>query len=291
MIEPKNMVLHCPECGFQHIDKADPNNCEDCGHSDSPHFNAGERNICAGDGKAVKITRNGEKSCNCEGFNPWLNPPHKSHRSHKCNHVWRPFEFPTNGVAGIPWRCFHCDETFIDPEAARTHFGATPESTPVCDVDPADLRAYETRLSKWAADLEHEQSRLDSHDAIWQSKLATAAREANETGYAKGVEEGRMYFEKQLAQLRAILSKATVFQIAERVTIEARNQSADARLWTVCKDGHCLNDFDEFEYEPRPSSRTDAFIERTRFDSLESAFKAFEVYQDRLAKKEKIPNE
>lgn len=53
---PIDMVLYCPSCGLQHIDKA------------------------------------------CDG---WGNPPHRSHLCHGCNHVWRPADVPTNGVAAV----------------------------------------------------------------------------------------------------------------------------------------------------------------------------------------------
>ena len=32
------------------------------------------------------------------------------------------------------WTCFHCGETFMHPNPARQHFGATPESEPACRV-------------------------------------------------------------------------------------------------------------------------------------------------------------
>lgn len=90
---PVDMILFCPNCGKQHIDSAEPDMCRDCGHVDTDHYNAGERNICGGG--RVWVT---DEICACDGFTAWLNPPHKSHRCHSCNHVWRPFEYPTNGV-------------------------------------------------------------------------------------------------------------------------------------------------------------------------------------------------
>lgn len=46
--------------------------------------------------------------CPCCGLqhidNPsegWDNPPHRSHLCHGCNHVWRPADVPTNGVAAV----------------------------------------------------------------------------------------------------------------------------------------------------------------------------------------------
>jgi hypothetical protein len=74
--KPVDAVLWCPNCFEQHIDVADPMVCETCGLY-------------------------GENECICDVFNPWLNPPHKSHRCNFCNHVWRPMNHPTNGVVAL----------------------------------------------------------------------------------------------------------------------------------------------------------------------------------------------
>lgn len=59
-----NMILHCPNCGEQHID--------------APSDDAYDGNPPT-----------------------WTNPPHRSHLCHHCGHVWRPADVPTNGVAEI----------------------------------------------------------------------------------------------------------------------------------------------------------------------------------------------
>ncbi len=63
-----DMILFCPACGAQHIDKPEP----------------------------------------LSGLSPvyrpatgWTNPPHRSHLCHSCNHIWRPSDVHTNGVAEI----------------------------------------------------------------------------------------------------------------------------------------------------------------------------------------------
>lgn len=63
LMVPIDMVLHCPNCGTQHIDysEADAGGAEDA----------------------------------------WDNPPHRSHLCHGCGHVWRPADVPTNGVAAV----------------------------------------------------------------------------------------------------------------------------------------------------------------------------------------------
>jgi hypothetical protein len=66
---PIDMILHCPKCHTQHIDR-------DEGQHMAPHT-AGS---------------------------VWRNPPHRSHLCHHCNCTWRPADVPTNGVASIKTR-------------------------------------------------------------------------------------------------------------------------------------------------------------------------------------------
>lgn len=66
---PIDMVLHCPACGLQHIDKDE-----------------------AAGMLAFDVACYGE---------PWRNPPHRSHLCHGCGHIWRPADVPTNGVAAV----------------------------------------------------------------------------------------------------------------------------------------------------------------------------------------------
>lgn len=63
---PIDMVLHCPNCGLQHID-APGMNSEFDDHT-------------------------------------WDNPPHRSHLCHRCGHIWRPADVATNGVAAVKTR-------------------------------------------------------------------------------------------------------------------------------------------------------------------------------------------
>ncbi|MDO5947873.1 hypothetical protein [Burkholderia cepacia] len=59
---PIPMLLFCPACGLQHVDAPEP-------------------------------ARDGEEA--------WDNPPHRSHKCHACETVWRPADVPTVGVASI----------------------------------------------------------------------------------------------------------------------------------------------------------------------------------------------
>lgn len=81
--ERVDVVLFCPKCKKQHIDKAVPEVCESCGHPEAAHMKTG-----------CWVGRN----CPCVSFVAWLNPPHKSHRCNWCNVVWRAADVPTNGV-------------------------------------------------------------------------------------------------------------------------------------------------------------------------------------------------
>lgn len=79
---PIDMILHCPECGLQHVDKA---------NTDEVLMAASERGFDHG-------------SADWQNFvdrETWDNPPHRSHLCARCGHVWRPADVPTNGVAAI----------------------------------------------------------------------------------------------------------------------------------------------------------------------------------------------
>lgn len=64
--QPIPMVLLCPTCGAQHIDRPD-----------TPEDGA--------DWNAPEIA--------------WTNPPHRSHLCHECGCIWRPADVATTGVA------------------------------------------------------------------------------------------------------------------------------------------------------------------------------------------------
>ena len=49
----------------------------------------------------------------------------------------------------------------------------------------------------------------------------------------------------------------------------------DGEKWAVRKGGNCLTKTGEWEWEPMPSSRTDDFYERCRFESLEKALQTY----------------
>lgn len=56
--------------------------------------------------------------------------------------------------------------------------------------------------------------------------------------------------------------------------------------WAVRKHGSCLDKNGEWEYEPMPSSRTDEFYARCRFESLQDAVNA---YNKNMSEEERNP--
>lgn len=67
-------------------------------------------------------------------------------------------------------------------------------------------------------------------------------------------------------QCAEICSKAIAFRINDDFTIESRGFGA----WVISSGSAVWNTFNEWEYEPRPSSRPDDFIARTRFSFAEA---------------------
>lgn len=77
-LDPIDMVLHCPECGVQHIDK--------------PMTEAEY---------AARLHESSWWECGGDKPGRWTNPPHRSHLCHGCGHIWRPADVPTNGVRAV----------------------------------------------------------------------------------------------------------------------------------------------------------------------------------------------
>lgn len=88
-VAPIDMVLHCPACGMQHIDR-----------DEALNFKPEGTCTCAGpDGPCEACEANREAYEEL-----WRNPPHRSHLCGACGHIWRPADVPTNGVPAVKTR-------------------------------------------------------------------------------------------------------------------------------------------------------------------------------------------
>lgn len=85
------------------------------------------------------------------------------------------------------WRCFHCDEVFTDSKDAATHFGTAPEAQPVCAIKADEIRHMEWCLEKYR----NEDTDLHRQINCMQGEHAQALMRAEESGYSKGLQDGR----------------------------------------------------------------------------------------------------
>jgi hypothetical protein len=69
---------------------------------------------------------------------------------------------------------------------------------------------------------------------------------------------------------------------AAHVYVEAREQRDGSNVWAVTSFGDVLNKQGEWEYEPMPSSRTDAFLRRTRWEDRDKAIAAARAARRRI---------
>jgi len=90
-------------------------------------------------------------------------------------------------AAALPWRCFHCDETFTDAESAKEHFGRTQVCEPACTIDAAKYRAMEETVRL------HVEEDTDLHRTIYamQARHQTELQREEEKGYARGLADGK----------------------------------------------------------------------------------------------------
>ena len=98
-----DMVLHCPKCGLQHIDK---DNSEDL------LIEAAELGVDReGDRELERWIEERE----------WTNPPHRSHLCASCKHIWRPADVCTNGVLAVKTK--GQEDSHIEEVATRIYGG------------------------------------------------------------------------------------------------------------------------------------------------------------------------
>lgn len=102
------MVLHCPQCGRQHVDAA--------GELFSYEVSGGDTltSIASRFGDTAEDIARRNSLTNPDHIRAdwllrvrWGNPPHRSHRCATCQNEWRPADVPTVGVANIMTRGEH----------------------------------------------------------------------------------------------------------------------------------------------------------------------------------------
>jgi hypothetical protein len=99
---------------------------------------------------------------------------------------------PAPPAHGLPWRCFHCNEVFVDSEAALDHFGHSEHDKPGCQYDITHIRWMEAQHRRNVDDdseaLRTVRSLAGEHEAL--------RRKAEELGYARGLADARRHPEE-----------------------------------------------------------------------------------------------
>lgn len=113
--------------------------------------------------------------------------------------AWEPL-YAASGASPHPsqarelsaWRCFHCDESFSDREAAQEHFGRSEIDKPMCQMDAEYIRWLEAQ---------HRRNVEDDTEALrsmrgWASEHEALRRRAEEEGYARGLADAQKHPEE-----------------------------------------------------------------------------------------------
>lgn len=96
------------------------------------------------------------------------------------------------------WRCFHCDEVFTDRNAAADHFGVQIDGHAddvACRINATDgllvsmLREAETELRRY----HQEDNAAFMEFYSLGAAHSVAVREAEEKGYARGLEDAKKH--------------------------------------------------------------------------------------------------
>lgn len=106
-----------------------------------------------------------------------------------------------NPIPEHGWTCFHCWEhfppTFEGQRNALHHFGPTPDATPGCiEKLTAPERQLLSRIRAYQDDDRRrceEDTELHRALAAKSAEMSRAVREAEERGYAKGLEDAKRY--------------------------------------------------------------------------------------------------
>lgn len=119
--------------------------------------------------------------------------------------------FPTRS-----WRCFHCDELFLDEEKARLHFGSSEMREPICHMTPEEIREMEKELDGYR----DEDTALHRQIVSMRADHATALRAEEEKGYARGLRDARLEGIEPIARETATLIIQGIVAMGKAMTEE-----------------------------------------------------------------------
>lgn len=132
--------------------------------------------------------------------------------------------FPTRS-----WRCFHCDELFLDEKKALAHFGASEMREPICHMTPEQIREMEEELDGYR----DEDTALHRQIASMRADHATALRVEEEKGYARGLRDARMEGIEPIARETAQL-------ISQGIIAMCKAAIEDSKEDELSKDEHMV---------------------------------------------------
>lgn len=145
---------------------------------------------------------------------------------------------PVIDPENLPWRCFHCGDIFTDEHEAAMHFGVQIDG--VADDVACKLNAGENLILEMLRESQAELRRYHEEDTnlireVWGlgAKSATEIRNAEETGYARGLRDAKYEGERFEAALAALKRLAIV-----EVHRPAHNQTTVLVGWR-CKACDC----------------------------------------------------
>ena len=121
---------------------------------------------------------------------------------------------------GKSWRCYHCDEVFVDEHRAGAHFGHDVLAHPACTESADKLRELEAELKRYR----EEDTDLDRKYHAMQADHAVALRREEEKGYERGLRDGMKEQAEMVKRLRETLcvlsARATAVRSATTSNLE-----------------------------------------------------------------------
>lgn len=147
-------------------------------------------------------------------------------------------------------------------EAARKAVKATAIFNPTGDVstlaDPA-IRAYISALLP--EDVAGLVERLRQYEGRqWETTACYNGTRDEAASLIQSQAARIAELEAENEHFKEIGSLAVKFRFSDDIFVESRGPG----VWVITNGSSVLNNLGEWEYEPRPSSRTDEFIDRTR---------------------------